>query len=52
MEAIMNNGTTSRAPQKSYAAVVAMAAVAALVGFAAVYGTLGRPDNIGLGDYE
>lgn len=52
MEAIMNNGTTSRAPQKSYAAVVAMAAVAALIGFAAVYGTLGRPDNIGLGDYE
>lgn len=52
MEALMNDDTTSRAPQKSYTAVVAMAAVAALVGFAAVYGTLGRPDNIGLGQSE
>ncbi|AHB47481.1 redoxin [Hyphomicrobium nitrativorans NL23] len=41
----MKNGTSAGAPKKSYATVIALAAVAALVGFAAVYGTLGRPDN-------
>ena len=44
----MNDGTPAGAPKKSYATVIALAAVAALVGFAAVYGTLGRPDNNGL----
>lgn len=43
----MENGKPTGAPRKSTAAVVAMAAVAALVGFAAVYGTLGPRDNIG-----
>jgi thiol-disulfide isomerase/thioredoxin len=47
---MMKNGNPSGAPGTSYAAVVAMAAVAALVGFAAVYGTLGRPDNNRLAD--
>lgn len=44
----MNDGTPAGAPRKRYATVIALAAVAALVGFAAVYGTLGRPDNNGL----
>lgn len=44
----MNDTTPAGAPKKSYATVIALAAVAALVGFAAVYGTLGRPDNNGL----
>jgi thiol-disulfide isomerase/thioredoxin len=40
----MNDGTpTARA--KKPTAVIAIAALAAIVGFAAVYGTLGRPDN-------
>ncbi len=43
----MKNGTPAGAPKKSYATVIALAAAAALVGFAAVYGTLGRPDNNG-----
>ena len=43
----MKNGTRAGAPKKSYATVIALAAAAALVGFAAVYGTLGRPDNNG-----
>ena len=42
------NNNTPGAPQRSTTAVVAMAAIAALIGFAAVYGTLGRPDNTGL----
>lgn len=42
------NDNPPGAPGKSTAAVVALAAVAALVGFAAVYGTLGRPDNTGM----
>ncbi|WP_295557352.1 TlpA disulfide reductase family protein [uncultured Hyphomicrobium sp.] len=41
----MNNDTPTGAPGTSFATVVALAALAALVGFAAVYGTLGRPDN-------
>lgn len=41
----MNNDTTPRAPGLSTAKVMALAAIAALVGFAAVYGTLGQPDN-------
>ena len=44
----MNDTTPAGAPRKSYATVMALAAVAALVGFAAVYGTLGRPDNNGI----
>lgn len=48
----MNNDTTPRAPGTNTAKVVAVAAVAALVGFAAVYGTLGRPDNTGLSGAE
>ncbi|WP_072395941.1 TlpA disulfide reductase family protein [Hyphomicrobium sp. CS1GBMeth3] len=39
------NGNAPGAPRRSTAAVITMAAIAALVGFAAVYGTLGRPDN-------
>lgn len=41
----MNNETPAGTPRRSSATVIALAAVAALVGFAAVYGTLGRPDN-------
>ena len=41
----MNNDTKPRAPGMSTAKVMALAAIAALVGFAAVYGTLGQPDN-------
>ncbi|HEX2840604.1 TlpA disulfide reductase family protein [Hyphomicrobium sp.] len=44
----MNDATPTSAPRKSIAAVVALAAIAALIGFAAVYGTLGRPDNSAL----
>lgn len=44
----MNDGNPPSASPKSYAAVTAMAAIAALVGFAAVYGTLGQPDNNGM----
>ena len=44
----MNDTTPAGAPKKSYATVMALAAIAALVGFAAVYGTLGRPDNNGM----
>ena len=44
----MNDTTPAGAPRKSYVTVMALAAIAALVGFAAVYGTLGRPDNNGL----
>ena len=44
----MNDTTPAGAPKKSYATVMALAAIAALVGFAAVYGTLGRPDNNGI----
>jgi len=39
------NRNPSGAPRTSTTAVIALAAVAALIGFAAVYGTLGRPDN-------
>jgi thiol-disulfide isomerase/thioredoxin len=46
----MTNGTPTSAPQKSTSAVIAVAVIAALVGFAAVYGTLGTPDNISLTD--
>jgi thiol-disulfide isomerase/thioredoxin len=42
------NSNPPGAPGLSTTAVVALAALAALVGFAAVYGTLGRPDNTGL----
>ena len=42
------NSNPPGAPRSSTTAVVAMAVVAALVGFAAVYGTLGRPDNTGI----
>lgn len=48
----MNDGTPTRAPARSIAAVIALAATAALIGFAAVYGTLGRPDNTGLSEAE
>jgi thiol-disulfide isomerase/thioredoxin len=41
------NGNPSGAPRTSTAAVIALAAIAALVGFAAVYGTLTGPDNTG-----
>ncbi len=50
----MNDGTPpnvlgkSGAPRKRNAAIVAVAALAAIAGFAAVYGTLGRPDNTSL----
>ncbi len=44
----MNDGNPPRAPRKSYMAVFVMAAIAAVVGFGAVYGTLGRPDNTSL----
>lgn len=44
----MNDGNPPSASRKSYAGVTAMAAIAAVVGFAAVYGTLGRPDNNGM----
>lgn len=44
----MNDTTPAGASRKSYATVMALAAAAALVGFAAVYGTLGRPDNNGM----
>jgi thiol-disulfide isomerase/thioredoxin len=44
----MNDVSPRNATWKSYTAVSALAAVAAIVGFAAVYGTLSRPDNIGM----
>jgi thiol-disulfide isomerase/thioredoxin len=44
------NRKPSGAPRPSTTAVIALAAVAALVGFAAVYGTLGRPDNTGVSE--
>ncbi len=44
------NSNPPGAPRMSTTAVVAMAAIAALVGFAAVYGTLGRPDNTSLSE--
>lgn len=44
----MNDGTPTGAPKTGSARVMALAALAALVGFAAVYGTLGRPDNTGV----
>jgi thiol-disulfide isomerase/thioredoxin len=47
-EAMNENDNPPGAPRRGTAAVVALAAVAALVGFAAVYGTLDRPDNTGL----
>lgn len=40
--------TTPPAPRRSFASAVALAAIAAMVGFAAVYVTLGRPDNTGI----
>lgn len=47
----MNTSDTPEAPRKrSNATIIAVAAVAALVGFAAVYGTLGRPDNTSLSE--
>ena len=48
----MNNDTTPRAPGMSTAKVMALAAIAALVGFAAVYGTLGQPDNTSVSGVE
>ena len=39
------NGNSPGAPRMSTTTVIALAAIAALVGFAAVYGTLTRPDN-------
>jgi len=48
----MNNGTPAEARRKSPATVIALAAIAALVGFAAVYGTLGRPDNTSVSSLE
>jgi thiol-disulfide isomerase/thioredoxin len=42
------NSNPPGAPGTSTTVVLALAAIAALVGFAAVYGTLGRPDNTGL----
>jgi thiol-disulfide isomerase/thioredoxin len=42
------NSNPPGAPKTGTTAVMALAAVAALVGFVAVYGTLGRPDNTGL----
>lgn len=48
----MNDGTPSGPPRKRNAAIVAVAAVAAIAGFAAVYGTLGRPDNTGVSSPE
>lgn len=44
----MNDGKPPGYSRAGYGTVVAVAAVAALIGFAAVYGTLGRPDNISL----
>ncbi len=44
----MNDGNPPGASRKSYAVVTALAALAAVVGFAAVYGTLGQPDNNGM----
>jgi thiol-disulfide isomerase/thioredoxin len=46
----MTDGTPTAAPRRSTAAVIAVAVIAALVGFAAVYGTLDRSDNISLPD--
>lgn len=46
----MTNGKTPAEPRKGTTAIIALAIVAALIGFAAVYGTLGRPDNSGLSD--
>jgi len=43
-----NENNRTGAPRTSTPVLVATAVVAALVGFAAVYGTLGRPDNLGL----
>lgn len=40
----MNDGTPSTRAKRP-TALIAIAALAAVVGFAAVYGTLGRPDN-------
>lgn len=48
----MNDGTPAAAPKRSTTTVIALAAVAALIGFAAVYGTLGRPDNNRLAESE
>jgi thiol-disulfide isomerase/thioredoxin len=48
----MNDGTPSGPPKKRNAAIVAVAAVAAIAGFAAVYGTLGRPDNTAVSSPE
>jgi thiol-disulfide isomerase/thioredoxin len=48
----MNDGTPSGPPRKRNAAIVAVAAVAAIAGFAAVYGTLGRPDNTAVSQAE
>src|SRR5262247_3126406 len=48
----MNDGTPAEARKLSTASVIALAAVAALVGFAAVYGTVGRPDNTGVSGLE
>lgn len=44
----MNDGNTPPASGRRPTTVIALAAIAAVVGFAAVYGTLGRPDNTGL----
>ncbi|MGE3229973.1 MAG: TlpA family protein disulfide reductase [Hyphomicrobium sp.] len=44
------NSNPPGGPKRGTPAVFALAAVAALVGFAAVYGTLGRPDNSGLSE--
>jgi len=44
------NSNPPGGPKRGTPAVFALAALAALVGFAAVYGTLGRPDNSGLAE--
>lgn len=46
MEAAMNNDKTTTAPRKGRGAVFAIAVFSAIVGFAAVYGTLGPRDNM------
>lgn len=48
----MTNGNTPAEPRKGTTAVIALAIVAALIGFAAVYGTLGRPDNSSVSKVE
>ena len=48
----MKDDSTAAAGRKSYAAIVAVAVLSAMVGFAAVYGTLGPRDNNGPASVE